>query len=315
METATATTTLPYIVNAPPGSASADLTALFHAERATWDTIAAESGAVLFRGFPVGTLAEFQAFTDSLRGTLDYVQGNSPRIRYSSSVFSSTEYPSQYFISLHNELSYCRSWPRHLFFCCMQAPSRDGETPIARSEAILGNLPGDLVARFRSKGVRYIRNLHGGRGAGPSWKTVFATESREEVEVRCRRDDVACVWGTGDSLRLTEVRPAIIRHRLTGREIWFNQADQFHPSGLPPGIREPVVEAYRGNEESLPQHATFGDGSPIADGDLETIRRTARAAAVFTPWEKGDLLFLDNETVCHGRNSFAGERKILVALA
>jgi alpha-ketoglutarate-dependent taurine dioxygenase len=48
---------------------------------------------------------------------------------------------------------------------------------------------------------------------------------------------------------------------------------------------------------------------------LDEIREVYRKAAVTFTWEKGDILMLDNFLASHGRESFVGPRKILVAMA
>ena len=52
-------------------------------------------------------------------------------------MYTSTEYPADQSISLHNELSYAHRWPEKLFFFCQTEPQRGGETPLADSRRIV----------------------------------------------------------------------------------------------------------------------------------------------------------------------------------
>src|SRR6202522_5795 len=100
-----------------------------------------ESGAIRFRGWDVDSAALFKTVVEYINSTtMSYVDGNSPRTKLSSGVYTSTEYPKELFISLHNELSYAREWPTRMLWCCVQPASAGGETPIADGAAILQNL-------------------------------------------------------------------------------------------------------------------------------------------------------------------------------
>ena len=68
------------------------------------------------------------------------------------------------------------------------------------------------------------------------------------------------------------------------------------------------------NEEDLPRNACYGDGSPLDEAMLEHIREAFRSETIAFPWQAGDVLLVDNMLVAHGRNSFQGPRKILVAM-
>lgn len=272
-------------------------------------------GAVLFRGFDVDRPELFERLVGNLKDELlDYVDGNSPRTKVGAGVYTSTEYPPDYFISLHNELSYSARWPGRLFFCCIVPPDDGGETPLCDGRALLRALPASLVERFRTRGVRYIRNMHGGKGFGPSWQATFETTDRRVVEDHARSTGMNLAWLPDGGVRMWNVRPAMAYHPVTGEEVWFNQADQFHPSTHPRAIYEAMLALYRGREELLPQDARFGDGSAIPIEELTAIRDVTRQQLVRFPWRRGDVLMVDNMLVSHGRMPFRGPRKVLVAM-
>ncbi len=135
------------------------------------------------------------------------------------------------------------------------------------------------------------------------------------MEAHCREGGIACTWTADDGVRLTSVGPATIRHPRSGERVWFNQADQFHPSTHPPEVYETLMTFYEGREEELPQYARFGDGTEIPLEYLNEIRDVQRRLMIPIHWETGDLLVLDNVLVCHGRQPYTGTRRILAAMA
>ena len=273
-----------------------------------------EHGALLLRGFPALDPHAFAEFVRRFSGEtpLSYAGGASPRINLGGGVYTSTEYPSHYALSLHNEMSYTSRWPRHLFFYCEIAPERGGETPLADSRRVLKKIDAEVVGQFKRKKIRYVRNLHGGSGTGYSWQEAFETEDRAVFENLCRVAGIDWTWRSDGGVRLSEVRPATAVHPQTGEEVWFNQAEGFHPSasGAPSDaeLNSPV------SEDELRLNAFHGDGSSLSLSALEHIREVTRAEAAFFPWHAGDILILDNMLACHGRMPFAGARKVLVAM-
>jgi len=292
-----------------------DLVHFWHKQRHSLDALLHKDGAVLFRGFNVVGQVMFEDMISSMGlKSLDYVDGNSPRKKLASGVYTSTEYPAQYFISLHNELSYCAEWPARLFFCCERPAEQGGQTPLVDSRALLQALPKEIVDEFRAKQVKYVRNLHGGRGVGPSWQDTFETHDPEVVENYAGISGNIVEWQPDQSLRFWCTRPATAVHPTTGEEVWFNQAEQFHPSTLPKAVYESMTEIFAGHTEKLPQNAYFGDGTEIPLPYFQTIRSVTDNLRTSFDWQRGDLLMVDNMLVAHGRMPFKGERRILVSM-
>lgn len=281
------------------------------------DELLRTHGALLFRGFGISSPGSFRRLArDFAAGKLEsYVDGNSPRTRLTKGVYTSTEYPAQYFISLHNELSYSHRWPAVLLFCCITAPRSGGETVIVDSRRLLEAIDPDVVDTFREKGIRYIRNLHSGQGFGPSWQDTFETTDRAEVEEFLSGSEAEFEWLDEETLRIVHTRDATAVHPETGEEVWFNQADQFHPSTHPEEVYASLMSLYEGREDRLPQEVRFGDGTPIDVEMLDHIRRTTLREIVYFPWQEGDVMVVDNMLVAHGRAPFEGPRKILVSMA
>lgn len=185
-----------------------------------------------------------------------------------------------------------------------------GETPIVDSRAVFASIPQGVRDRLVEKGVLYTRSY--GNGLGLTWQDVFQSTSKEEVEERCKEEGFVAEWKERDTLRTSCRRPAAVLHPVTGEPVWFNQAQHWHVSCLDPETRASILALFP--EDSLPRNAYHGDGSPIADEDMAAILDVYRELEVSFPWQRGDILMLDNLLTAHGRNAFSGRRKILVAL-
>ncbi len=95
--------------------------------------------------------------------------------------------------------------------------------------------------------------------------------------------------------------------------LWFNHGAFFHVSTLHRDIRDALLMQFP--EEDLPNNTYYGDGTPIEASVLDEIRAAYASEKVRFPWRKGDILFLDNMRVAHGRLPFKGPRKIVVGMA
>jgi alpha-ketoglutarate-dependent taurine dioxygenase len=308
---------LPMLVEAPadPGFGPGGLLAWCRSNAAAVRTTLLREGAILFRGFGIADRADFAHFARAVGGAPgEYVGGNSPRTRLEAGIYTSTEYPARLPISLHNELSFAAEWPALIMFGCLQPAEQGGETPLADGRRVLRVLPEPVVDAFARRGVMYLRHLHGGQGLGPSWRQVFQSEDHDEVERLHRGSFDRFQWTTDGGLRLTAIRRAIIEHPETGEAVWFNQAEQFHPSGLGGTLGERLRASYAGREDQLPQNARFGDGTEIPETMLHAVRAALDAERVQFAWQRGDLLLVDNRLVLHGRMPYTGDRLVLVAM-
>ncbi|SFQ68628.1 TauD/TfdA family dioxygenase [Amycolatopsis rubida] len=268
-------------------------------------------GAVLFRGFGV-RLEGFGAVLRALAGTPSpYRERSSPRTELGDRIYTATDHPADQPILLHNENSYQREFPRRLVFCCLRAADGGGATPLADTRRVLARIRPEVLAGFARRGVRYVRNY--GTGLGLSWQEAFQTRQRTQAERHCREQGIDFEWGAGDRLRTSQVRPAVAVHPGTGERVWFNHAVFFHASSLPgevgAEIRKQVAEA------DLPANAYYGDGAPIPAEVMDELRAAYAAELVATPWQRGDVLVVDNLLAAHGREPYTGAREVAVGMA
>ncbi|MDB1090335.1 TauD/TfdA family dioxygenase [Streptomyces sp. ACA25] len=281
-------------------------------DTAAVNALLVERKALVFRGFGIGPEELEPLMHALLPNRLAYVHGNSPRTKVGDNVYTSTEYPAELTISMHNELSYASQWPERLLFYCQQPPDSGGATPVVDGGRWLAALDREVREAF-AQGVRYTQNLHGGFGFGRSWQDTFETSDPAEVERILSTGASQVEWKSDGGLRVTQLRPSTARHPVTGEEVWFNQADQWHLSALDGDTARAMREILPENE--IPQSVTFADGTPIPDGHITQIRDRGLAEAVDVDWCQGDLMVIDNVLVGHGRRPFSGPRRILVAMS
>ncbi len=288
-----------------------DLAAWAVDNRSLVETSLARHGGVLFRGFDVQGVVPFRRVIEAMSGEpLEYTLRSTPRNAVGQNIYTSTEYPADQEIPLHNENSYTRVWPLKLFFYCEKRSAEGGMTPIAYSDRVYDRISPAVRERFERQRVSYVRNF--GEGADLPWQEVFQTNDKDAVEEFCRQAGLQYEWKGEGRLRTRQICQAVARHPRTGKMLWFNQAHLFHVSSLGPAFEQAMREVFE--EEDLPRNAYYGDGTPIENEALEEIRAAYRAEQIAFPWEEGDVLLLDNMGVAHGRTPYRGERKIRVGM-
>lgn len=295
-----------------PNVEGVDLAAWVRAHRVEVEALLASHGAVLFRGFGPREAADFETLMRALSERLiKYDYRSTPRSDVSEYVYTSTEYPCELSIPLHNEMSYAADWPMRLWFLCAEAAAEGGETPVADSRRVYARLDPAVRERFAEKQVLYVRNY--GSGFDLPWQNVFQTADPTAVESFCRASGIEWEWRGSDQLRTRERHQAVARHPRTGEMVWFNQAHLFHVSSLRAELRDTLLEAMA--EDDLPRNTYYGDGSPIEASALEAIGEAYEREAVTAPWQSGDVLLVDNMLAAHGRAPYRGRRRVLVGMS
>jgi len=275
----------------------------------------ATSAAVLFRGFDIGGAPGLERAIESFSGpALQYpgnIQGLIRRKAAGGKIATSTEYSEGLRLRLHSECAFAVAWPLHIYFLAEVVASSGGATPIADNRRIYERIDPFIRESFERRGVTYLKTF--GLGSSRPWQEVFETSDRSIVEARCRVEGITAEWvGTG-GLRTRSVRPAVVRHVRTGEPLWFNHVNAVHITGHPPDLLAALRRNFAPDE--LPRHCLFGDGGEIDDETAAAVRDAYDAETARFDWRAGDVLLLDNMRFSHGRDPFAGSRRVLVGMS
>ncbi len=302
-----------------------------------------QAGALLFRGFPVDTPAQFERVAKAIDSELknDYL-GTSPRdkVQGTDFVFTASELPGFYPIMQHCEMSFLPNPPRKLFFFCHIEPPYGGETPICDFRKVYEQLDEKVRNDFEQKGVMTVRN-YSGLGSGSKfnlfelkkWNQMFLTDDKKEVEKKCAENGIEFEWKANDSLRLINKTPAVITHPQSGRKTWFNHTQVFHISASAYEYKHIHARQQRlktlfyslftaaiipfkkftNSPDEQSMNMKFGDGTVIPDEYVKHIEEVIWKNMVIFRWKKGDVLAIDNFCTSHGRLPYEGPREILVS--
>jgi alpha-ketoglutarate-dependent taurine dioxygenase len=318
---------LPLVLKPKRSTSRADFLELLQSERSALHARLLEHGGLLFRGWPVGNAQDFADAIDALGtgASVNYIGGDSPRRKITGAVYTSTEAPPAVKIPLHNELSFVRHYPKHIFFFCEVAPSAQGETILGDARRIYRALDPAVRERFLGRQLKYVSAYYGRslimdlvnslQPSHKSWREVFETDDRGEVERLCREHDFEFDWHDANWIRISQTRPAAITHPETNEWVWFSQAHLYDFSPRLLGLwRYVAAKAFYARRHTRLHEIFHADGSKVERADLYHIMDTLDANTVRFPWQKGDLLVLDNVLTMHGRATFHGPRRILAGM-
>jgi len=300
--------TLPLLIE--PAGADVDLADWAANNRQMLDQHLLRHGAILFRGFAVQTVDEFEQTAAAICPELFGEYGDLPREELGKRVYGSTPYPSDETILFHNESSHLHRWPMLIWFYCVKAAAQGGESPIVDCRQLYRSINPAIRERFERDGLMYVRNFTSGLDV--SWQEFFRTSDKSKVEQYCRAESIDFQWKADGGLRTRQIGPAVVRHPQTNELVFFNQLQLHHISCLAPAVRESLLSMMK--EEDLPRNVYYGDGSRIEDSVVDYLRELSQNMCVSFPWQEQDILMLNNMLVAHSRNPFVGERKIVVAM-
>jgi alpha-ketoglutarate-dependent taurine dioxygenase len=271
-----------------------------------------EHGAILFRGFHIQTPVDFERFAQVMCADLFSENGEHVPVQGmgNGNLYTPVFYAPEKKLLWHNENSFNHNWPMKIMFYCAQPAQVGGETPIVDSRKVFQRIHPHIREQFMQKGIIYVRNYS--EELGLSWQKVFSTTDKAEVEAQCRAANIEFEWKKNDGLKTRQLRPAVVKHVHTGEWVWWNQATHWHLSCLDEAVRDSLCALFA--EEDLPRTCYYGDGSPIEDADMVEINAAYQAEEISFPWQKGDIMLLDNMLVAHARNAYQGPRKIYVSM-
>ena len=137
---------------------------------------------------------------------------------------------------------------------------------------------------------------------GRSWKETFQCNTKKEAENKMKEIGTSWEWlENGDLKTTTSVIPAIRTDHM-GRKTFFNS----------------IVAVFTGWNDSrnIGEKAVISaDGSYMKNDIIKTLKNKINQEAVSFKWQKGDVLWIKNNTVLHARQPYEGSRRILASIA
>jgi hypothetical protein len=318
----------PYFIEPDTSSGTTDLA---HARdwiddhRPTLDGLLLSVGAFVLRGLPVHGTAEFDWVMSSYANApIDYTGGSSPRSSLAGRVYEATSAPPNLVIPLHQEMAYLPKHPSRLAFYCNVPAATDGETLLASVREFQRKIDPAFFERLQSLGVLYRRNLRSPDSpvAHPmiaalhrDWASVFDSDVPQVAEAHCDAMGLDWRWNDDGSLTTEYRARGLIDHPLTGETLYFNHilSQSTHPRGI--GVEAAaILDAHYPAGAVRGYEVLFGDGSPIERDDVARLFDVADSIVIKFPWQRDDILVLDNLLIAHGRNRYSGHRDIQVML-
>jgi len=292
------------------------------ANRSAIDDLVVRHGAIVFRGFPLVTAEDFNAFAEVFpQYGPGYVAGASPRQKVIGNVLESSRLDGAMTIEVHSEMNYLHDFPARICFFCEAKADEAGETTIADLREATRRMPKSWLDRVRALKVKTVRNfsvpidsMHESVSIPEQmpWDRAFHTTDPDEVERICEQKGIECHWNDDGSLTVISLVEGVNRHPLTGQDIYRTI---IHKPALKFSKEHQAVKDSALAKQRYRSGYTLGDGTLGTEEERAAVSRAIEDVTTHWPWRNGDVLLLDNLQIWHGRRPYRGSnRQVHVAL-
>ncbi|XP_024543362.1 clavaminate synthase-like protein At3g21360 [Selaginella moellendorffii] len=266
-----------------------------------------KSGAVLLRGFEVWTAQELDSIIDAL-GWEEYpyleMGGGAYRKKVFGKVFTANDFPLDWYLGYHNEAAYLEKPPAKVIFFAEKPPDAGtgGATPIVPGHVVYKRIleRDHLAKQLLDKG----RIVHCSFLSENAWKSRLSAGDKQSAEIKAAEKNIGLTWlpDGGVFLERKPVAP-LFRKDTAGRMAFFSALGFF-------------VEVRKKHKDLPATTLKFEDGTLLEDQAANELVEIMLEEEVAFPWEKGDILLVDNSAVLHSREKcLSRERQILISLA
>ena len=291
-------------------------------------------GIILFRDFKIKEASDFEKIALSIDSDLcdSHPFDDGPRVWltkyvYEASVSKIEKAPNP--LPFHNEDSYTPYVPSNLMFCSIKPAMKGGESLMVDCRKVLQDIPEKTKKKFLNKEVQLQIILD---------DSTFLVNSRiqkndSEIYKFAKKYGALKIKRLGNKTEFLFKVPAIINHNNT--PIWFSRAHQasilsyiidiwntikyqklsFDTFGLISTIfncvgkfvKFKVMDMLQGNQN----WCRLNDNVNISVLDQIRINKAFWKNAMILSLKKGDVLFLDNRIIAHGRMPYKEKRILL----
>ncbi|XP_020575379.1 clavaminate synthase-like protein At3g21360 [Phalaenopsis equestris] len=290
----------------PAAASKVDLAKSVVAEREFLVATLRRHRALLFRGFKVTSMEDFERVVEAFDWEpYQMILGTTTRSKLSERIYTANEASTDLFINFHHELPLRPKVPSKIFFYCIQPSPEGGETSIVASDVIVEKME-ERMPDFMAK-VKEVGLIHGNKTAtdaevgtqsifNRSWKASLGSDDEVEAEKRAK-ETLSCsavnFFSDGSAeLVFGPLNPVVERE---GKRAWI----------IP-------IHGYTDDKDMASNK--FGDGNAFPSEVFGIYEQLLEENCVDIKWQKGDVLLLDNYVVQHARRPGKPPRRLLTSI-
>lgn len=267
-------------------------------------------GFILFRNFLDTGFEYLNSLSDLLfKETMEQPGRHTGRRKVDGSIHTSTEAHRSAVIVQHSENSYLERFPTSILFKSIIVAETGGRTPIACLSTVAGKIPEGIKDKVRKHGIQYVRRM--GLIPGRGWQDVYNTNDPIKLTEQLERDGVVVAWND-DLLTTIRTLPGFFTQNEGEEPVWFNALYSSNSRTLPEVQRKMLIKSF--GEGNLPSDTFFGNGEPLTLQEFGHLEAAYNSSTFPIQWMPNDLVWIDNLRFSHGRESYTGDRQLLVVL-